>query len=124
MFVAAQHGFRSIIGVELDTRLAAIADNNIRAYAATASSRDCTLSVVAGDAACYEFPSVSAVVFLFNPFGAGTLRAVVANLERSLATTPRPVVVAYFNPVHREVLDTSPTLRATASTRDWTIYQN
>ena len=81
------------------------------------------ITVVGGDVVDYEFPAVPAVVFLFNPFGADTLRATVANLERSLKQTPRQMFVAYFNAVHRDVLDDSPALRLVARTRHGAVYE-
>ena len=125
LVVAAEHGFRPVIGVELDLRLTGIARRNIRwyAFAAAAQSRQCPITVVNSDAVAYEFPTVPTVVFLFNPFGADTLGAVVANLERSLTAAPRRLVVAYFNAAHRAILDASPALCVAASTRNWVIYQ-
>ena len=123
LFVAAQHGFRPVIGVELNPRLAEIARSNVRAFAEAAPSQQCAVGVFCGDAVTYEFPPTPTVVFLFNPFGADTLRGVLANLERSLARVPRRVLVAYFNAVHRGVLDASPVLHQTAGTRKWILYE-
>ena len=76
------------------------------------------------DAATYDFPPVPLVVFLFNPFGADTLSVVAANLARSLTEEPRHVVVAYFNPVHRAVLEDTAGLSLRATSRDWVILQS
>lgn len=43
----------------------------------------------------FEFPNEKMVVFLFNPFGQSVLRAVLGNLERSLATNFRDVFVVF-----------------------------
>jgi predicted RNA methylase len=120
LILAAEHGFRQVIGVERDPRLAGIARRNTRSLCADTTP----VSVVDGDVVDYEFPPVPAVVFLFNPFGADTLRAVVKNLERSLEQAPRPLFVAYFNAVHRDVLDDCAALRQTKCTRHWAIYRN
>ncbi|RSM60076.1 hypothetical protein DMB66_25665 [Actinoplanes sp. ATCC 53533] len=117
LILAAEHGFRPVIGVELDPRLAGLARDTIRA-AGTAD-----ITVIGGDVVDYEFPAIPAVVFLFNPFGADTLRATVANLEQSLKQAPRQLFVAYFNAVHRDVLDDSPVLRPVARTRHGAVYE-
>jgi hypothetical protein len=41
----------------------------------------------------------------------------------SLDEAPRRVILAYFNPVHADVLESYPVLRRTASARHWTIYE-
>ena len=122
LFVAAERGFRPVVGVELDPRLADVARDNVRAFMSAAPGHDRPVSIVVCDASTYDFPAAPLVVYLFNAFGAGTLQAVVANLRRSMAVTPRHVVVAYFNPVHRRVLDACPELRLTATARHWAIY--
>lgn len=88
LILAAQHGFRPVVGVELDSRLAAVARGNAHA------------------------------------FGADTLRGVLDNLEHSLRRTPRRILVAYFNPVHHAVLDSSPALRRVTEDHHWTIYES
>ncbi|WP_127506185.1 class I SAM-dependent methyltransferase [Actinoplanes solisilvae] len=120
LVLAARHGFRHVIGVELDTRLSDIARTN----AAAAPTADTDVTVHNLDAATYDWPATPTVIFLFNPFGADTLNAVVTNVVKSLDAAPRQVVIAYFNPVHDEVLETYPTLRRTAHARHWTIYES
>ena len=122
LILAAEHGFRPVIGVELDRRLTGIARSNADTFAAAAAWPDNPISVVNSDAIAYPFPPLPTVVFLFNPFGANTLRAVLGNLERSLQSRPRRLLVGYVNPMHREVLDASPALRPAVSTRQWVIY--
>ena len=123
LVLAARHGFARVIGVELDPRLSGIAHNNAAAYAAASPGGDPVISVVNTDAATHTFPPVPTVVFMFNPFGADTLASVAQGLERSLKETPRRLVIGYFNPVHRGVLDASPVLRRRDLTRHWAIYE-
>jgi predicted RNA methylase len=122
LFLAADNGFSPVIGVELDPRLSGIARSNAYAHAAAGGLPEPAVAVVNNDAAGFRFPPVPTVVFLFNPFGADTLQAVLANLEMSMTSSPRHLVIAYFHAVHHQVLDASPMLRATSITPDWTIY--
>jgi predicted RNA methylase len=122
LLLAAERGFGRVIGVEFDPELAAAARRNIAAYELAAPSRAGLIEVVEADAACYDFPVEPTVVFLFNPFGEATLRAVVDRIEETLALWPRPFVVAYYNPMHTEVLDGSITLRAVTRNSRWTVY--
>ena len=45
------------------------------------------------------------IFFLFNPFGAATLKDFLTNLEYSLYDNNRHVKIAYFNPVHVQELE-------------------
>jgi hypothetical protein len=47
------------------------------------------------------------VLYLFNPFGAETLHAVLTNLELSLLEVSRRVYVIYVKPVHKGIFEHS-----------------
>ena len=91
LIMAAQTGFSCVIGVEFDEELVADARRNTR-------SRD--IEVLRMDARQFIFPHDRLLVFMFNPFGTQTLRAVLRSLEASLAEAPRQVTLVYLNPVH------------------------
>ncbi|MBO3736592.1 methyltransferase domain-containing protein [Actinoplanes flavus] len=122
LLLAAEYGFGRVVGVEFDPTLAETARQNATGCGLVTRSTAGAVEVVCGDAARYEFPPEPTVVFLFNPFGEDTLRAVVDQIEQTLALWPRPFVVAYFNPMHQEVLEGSTTLRATMRNSRWCIY--
>lgn len=122
LLLAAEKGFGRVVGVEFDPGLAETARRNTETCNLGTGATTGAVEVVCGDAARYEFPLEPTVVFLFNPFGEDTLRAVVDRIEESLTLWPRPFVVAYFNPMHHEVLDGSTTLRATVRNSRWYIY--
>ena len=124
LLLASDYGFRSVIGVELDPRLVEIARRNVRAFITPRSRHGRVIDVVHHDAANYEFPAgAPTVAFMFNPFGEDTLRAVLANMQRSLEQSPRPFYVAYYNPCHHEVLDESPILRRLSKNTRWALYE-
>jgi len=106
LLLAAQSGFRSIIGVEVDPVLASIARRNLERFA---SGRHLASDpqVLESDAVQFEFPPSRSVLYLYNPFGEDTMRAVVQNLENSLARVPREIVVIYYGPVCKSVFDES-----------------
>ena len=123
MLLAAQHGFGSVRGVELDRRLAAVAERNVRSFVAGRPGYAGVMSVSVGDAADHPLPGGPTVVFLFNPFGGDTLRAAARTMQRSLASSPRPFFVAYYHPLHRAILDELPFLRPLRRTTRWAIYE-
>lgn len=93
--LATDWPFKRVIGVELSKSLVRQAEENLATYRA---------EVKQGDAATFTFPNEPLVVFLYNPFGAPVVRAVLDNLERSLEASPRDVRLLYFEPVHDAVL--------------------
>lgn len=105
--VATEYPFREIIGIELSTELAEIAEANAEKMALRYPERT-AVRVLQADATTYQFPPGNLVVFMYNPFGAELMRKVVANLETALATGGRTIYVIYNTPLHGVVIDSSP----------------
>jgi SAM-dependent methyltransferase len=103
------------IGVELSPEFASKA----RANAKSLSRRLSAIDVLVGDAADMDYRT-GTVFFLFNPFGAETLRSLVARIEETLKVNPRRVRIIYANPVHRDVLNSTAWLTFAGERR--TIY--
>lgn len=102
LFHAANHPFGRIVGVEYSARLHAAAVENIARY--RNPDRRCgRIESVCADAAEFEFPAETGMVYLFNPFGRAVLERVVANLRDSLLREPRQIAVLYCNAVHADV---------------------
>lgn len=116
LILAAELGFRRVIGVEFESHLAEAAKRNAEAIGAAAEIYDL-------DASLYAFPSEPLIVYLYNPFLDTTMQRVLANLRASLETSPRPVYVVYYNPVLAELLDHQPFLVRVRSERDAAIYR-
>jgi SAM-dependent methyltransferase len=123
MLLAAEFGFRRIVGVEFSPELCRIARENITAARdRLGGCRD--LRVMLGDAAAFELPDDPLVCYFYNPFGEPVLREVLANIERSLARTPRPIVIIYVDPVHRRVLDGAGPWTAAVEDGQYVMYRN
>jgi SAM-dependent methyltransferase len=122
LLLAAEHGYGHVVGIELDPGLAGTARRNIVAYKDAFPQQAATIELFEADAAQYVFPAVPSVVFLFNPFGVDTLRAVVGRIEQSLTQSPRPLVIVYYNPVHHALLDNRPALRRAVRATGWIAY--
>ena len=106
LLLAAQCGFRRIIGVEFSSELCEIARKNL----AGASQRlgrpiDCEIKAI--DAAKFEIQQDQTVLYLYNPFNGVVLDQVMANLRDSLAKFPRKIWLIYNTPVHRDVVENS-----------------
>jgi SAM-dependent methyltransferase len=119
LVVAAQQGFKRVVGVELDSQLAEVARTNARVVHERTSR---PVEVVESDASAYQLPLEPGVVYLFNPFGLHTMRSVADAVMASLVQCPRPLFVVYLNPLHRCVWDETGVLRPISSGRGWVIY--
>ena len=101
VMVAAESGFASATGVELSPVLCRIAERNFALFAA-ASPDVAAPSIVQADAAGFVPAGERLVAYLYNPFGAATLRAL---LERLASAPAREIVLIYAEPVHAGVID-------------------
>jgi SAM-dependent methyltransferase len=122
LMLAVLRGFGAAVGVELDAGLAALARKNAGIFAERAGIAGDAIQVVEQDAAEFDFPDRPTALFLFNPFGAETLGAVLDRAIESVARSPRPFFVAYYNTVHREVFDERPAARLVRRTVRWSLY--
>jgi hypothetical protein len=121
LLMASDYPFRRIVGVELLPSLHAIAQQNLGQYKSE-SQRCFLLESVCADATAFAYPNDPLVLFLFNPFPESGMRQVVANLEQSLRTHPRPVYILYHNPLLEHVLSESAFLRKIASTHQYSMF--
>ena len=100
LFVAAECGFRRIVGVELSPVLYVRARENIgrfraRRFRAGASA---AIEAVHQNAREFAFPEGDLVIYMFNPFGADTMQRVLENLDDARRRRPRRVVVILLWP--------------------------
>jgi SAM-dependent methyltransferase len=91
LILAAEKGFRRVIGVEFSAELCVIARCNITATSGTAE-------VVCQSAREFSFPEEPAVVFLYNPFSPEILNDVLKHVHAES-------YLAYVNPRHAQVVD-------------------
>jgi len=94
LLVAAQMGFKTVIGVEFVSELAEIADSNLR-------KMDLSATVIHADAASYEFPAGPLIVYLYNPFDAVVMSRVAQNLRSHAGD----LWVLYVNPRHDQLFE-------------------
>ena len=95
LLMASRYRFRRIIGIEFVPELCEIAKSNFESCRSPAE-------ILCMDATQYIFPNDPLVVYMFNPFGTEPMRKLSQNLEQSLAATPRPIYLIYWNPLHPE----------------------
>ena len=121
LFVAAELPFARVVGVEFDEYLHAAAVRNV---AACRLRRRCTIiKPVLANAAEYEFPPGSLVLYLFNPFGPEIMNRMLDNLERSFSRDPRHIVLLMLWPEHADAVVQRSWLRLTERTRRHCIFE-
>ena len=92
---------KKCVGIEIDPALGQVAEQN----AASVRGRVAPIEIRVENAADTDYGS-GTIYFLFNPFGAATLSAVLAKINESLDKRPRKICVVYYNPLHLDLLRT------------------
>lgn len=98
--LAIRYPFKQIVGIEISPALHEVALENLKNYRTnTRACRD--VRFVRADAAAMTVPKGDLVVYLYNPFQAPVLAAV---LERLLAE-PRDIALLYHTPLERDTIE-------------------
>jgi len=122
LLLAAEHGFRRVLGVEFAPDLYHVACRNAEKFRRLRPDAP-PIEVHFGDAATYPIPAEDAVLFFYHPFNERVMGKVAANIEAALSASPSRLVVAYRNPVHCEALDQLRELHVTVRNRSFVIYK-
>lgn len=112
--LAAEIGFRRVVGVEFAVELAEAAQARLAAYRQQAGDAPGDAPEIAChtmDAAEFAIPEGPCVVFMFNPFAEPVLGKVIGNLERAHREAPRRIYAIYYNPAHVELFEGSKLFR-------------
>lgn len=121
VLVAAQYGFKEVVGVEISARLSQVARRNMRSFQRR-FQHPVSWSIVTMDARDYCFPGQNLVVYLYNPCAAEMLRTIRRNIEAAAAKTDTEVIVVYYWPRFRAVFDESRLLKVWKEAPDYVIY--
>jgi hypothetical protein len=95
--MAKEYGFKKIIGIEFSPVLAINSLKNLKYFN--------DIKIVYGDAVNFKIPDEANVFFFFNPFTDIILKKVLFNIEVSLATKQRKVLIVYINALYKDVID-------------------
>jgi hypothetical protein len=121
LLMAAQYGFKKIVGVEFMPELHRAAQENIAKYAS--ERQQCRqIESICMDARDFQFPPWPLVLYLFNPFSESTFIHVLDNLRRSLEQSARPIYIAYRFTEFESLLERSDWLTKVAETEQWAVY--
>jgi hypothetical protein len=119
MLLASELPFHQVIGIELNPDMADIAQANLEIWQA-AHAADTTAQPIAPtrllqqDALDYNLPRTPTLAFLFHPFEAPVLKALIRRIETQFAKRPGTFDLLYVNADCAHILDKHP-----AFTRLW-----
>lgn len=120
LLLASEYGFRRIVGVELLPELDRISRENVRAFGNPGVNAE--IELLCMDASRFTFPAEPSVIFLFNPLTEPALRILLANLERSVGQSPRPLYLVYANPILERTIADSPLLTKLGGTHQYSLF--
>lgn len=106
LILAAESGYRKVLGVEFSEHLCDIARSNLERYAQRFSPTT-DWKVIHGDASEYAVPDEVSTIFLFNPFDDVVMAKVIGQVEASLRRAPRRLYIIYRHPLQRALFDSS-----------------
>lgn len=105
LLIAAELGFKRVVGVEYSPIFCETARANAALFLAR-NQLDTHIEVVEADAALFQIQPDHKVFFMFNPFDAEVMAAVLENIRESLDSYPREACLIYNTPVcHQTVVE-------------------
>lgn len=121
LVLAAECGFRRVIGVEYAATLHEVAKRNVASFCAR-NPAGAAIELHCADAVSFELPAEDLLCFFYNPFDDLAMRKVLSNIERSLQLQPRRLLIAYRNPRHARLLSECRFLRCLARNATFEIH--
>lgn len=123
LILAAECGFRRVVGVEFAPTLYRKACYNVDSFRRVRPDAP-PIAVHLGDAVTYPIPREDAVLYFYNPFEERVFQKVAKNIEASFRVWPRKLVIAYRNPVNSAPFDSLRCVRQVARNRSFAIYRS
>ncbi|WP_422859908.1 class I SAM-dependent methyltransferase [Flagellimonas sp. S174] len=104
LLVAAEYGFKKIIGIELSRSLYQISKKNIDTFKQKRNI-DSQIEVLNINALDYVFKDDEDIIFLYNPFDEQTLKQLVFNIKSSKNRNNREIKIIYANSIHHKAIE-------------------
>jgi SAM-dependent methyltransferase len=103
LFVAAQFGFKKIVGIEFCAVLCRRARENADRFIKKRHSGS-SIEIIETDIIQYDFTGDEAIFFLYNPFDSVVLAKVLKKIDISVLKRPRDIWLIYNNPLHHDIV--------------------
>lgn len=95
LLLAADYGYRKIIGVEISRELHLIAEDNVAIYNRY-KQKPSNIETLCMDAVEFPVPNVPVVIFFYTPFIGKVLEQVLNNVSTSYDRHPREIVLIFY----------------------------
>lgn len=123
--LAGTYPFNRVTGIEHCAKLHRTAERTLLKLEDAGRIAQGVVTSLHGDATDLELPPLPYVYYLFNPFGAETLRDVLKSCVKASSDADKPSYVLSKNPVHSAVYDEMLDIRLVAQPLggSWKIYE-
>lgn len=96
--------FSRLIGVEFSSELCLICKKNLDGFIKR-KGRELNYQIINADATQYTIPNDATVFFFYHPFFENVMNVVVDNIERSLESKHRQILIIYVNAAHKNIFE-------------------
>lgn len=118
VMVASEYPFTRVIGVEMNPGLCEQARRNLTVWQNQPHACG-NLAIANTEASEFEWPRTPIVIYMFNPFEAPVVEAVLQSLERALEQGTGPIDILYVYPAFASVLEAHPRATLIARTQSF-----
>ena len=104
ILIAANYGFKKVVGVDFSEPLCQIARKNLEAFGRRRKLKS-EVVIVHADVVDYAIQPDETTFFLYDPFSSEVLSKVLENLRQSLAAHPREIWLIYNSPSFHDLME-------------------
>src|SRR5262245_58522130 len=123
LVLAAEAGFRKVVGVEISPPLHEAAIRNVAIYQKQRPQAG-PIELLCSDATAFELSPDNALLFFYNPFRETTLRAVLSNVASAWRRQQRKLTVVYCNPLHFDLFNDFDFLEPAFRDHEFAVYHS
>jgi 16S rRNA G966 N2-methylase RsmD len=122
MFMAAERGFRRIIGVEFSIELVEVNRRNLDIFKQRSKSK-AEFEVLHMDASEYSIPAEANLLFFSNPFNEELTTKVIGNILKSYEGSPRDIWVVHLHPQGNMAFAKHPRFKIVHEAREGFVFR-
>ncbi|WKZ47456.1 MAG: hypothetical protein QY306_16710 [Anaerolineales bacterium] len=122
MFMAAERGFRRIIGVEFSIELVEINRKNLEIFKQKTKSK-VEFEILHMDASEYAIPADANLLFFSNPFNEALTAKVIGNILKSYEQAPREIWVVHLHPQGNMAFANHPRFKIVHEAREGFVFR-
>ena len=122
MFMAAERGFKKVIGVEFSIELVETCRKNLEIFKQKTNTKT-EFEIIHMDASLYEIPTDANLLFFSNPFNETLTKKVIDNILRSHDKAPREIWIIHLYPQGNMAFANHPRFQVEHESHDGFIFR-